>query len=682
MLPITMKVNNFTSYIDETIDFNEYGSPIIICGNNGNGKSSIIDMITTALYFRARGTDSRGSGMDDLINKDEKEMIVDFTFQMNNTNYEIIRKKVRNGSHSLTLLIDGVDQSVSIKETQQKINDILKMDYETFMDTVCIGQNNSASFMEKTPDKRKEVFSQILNLDKYDVLEKYTKELKKNVTAKIESISSKVSEKESMVKFKDDYTVKLAEYEKEYSKLDTKELEKELEDVTKQKIEYESIKYRNELILRRRNKLQEQIKYSKYDIDSNIKLREELKTALDQYVDSSDSVEILNKEISEVRESYTSAKEHVASINASLQQLKLELSKVKQKKQKMQDHGIGICESCGQAITEEYKKQYIDGLNSEGNEIVKKAKSLENDKTELIDKANSFAAIGKEKTQQLNDIHNIITERKNKEYKLTVTAEKISSDEKNLIELEKELEENNKADIKELEDKKFNDGDIKRKISEIRDNQQNYSNKISVLKDRLKMIAEAEDSVNELKDEQHHLEVEKTDYESLVTAFGKSGIQSLIIENTLPDIENEINDILDKLTSGKISISFITQKQAKTKKTAIDTLDIIVHDNGIDRKYESFSGGEKFRIDFSCHVGISKFLTKRADATIDMFILDEGLASQDINARTIFVDSIKMLSDKFKKILIITHIDTIKEAFDNKMLVTKDPILGSKVSRI
>jgi exonuclease SbcC len=682
MLPITMKVNNFTSYIDETIDFNEYDSPIIICGNNGNGKSSIIDMITTALYFRARGTDSRGSGMDDLINKDEKEMIVDFTFQMNDTNYEIIRKKVRNGSHSLTLLIDGVDQSVSIKETQQKINDILKMDYETFMDTVCIGQNNSASFMEKTPDKRKDVFSQILNLDKYDVLEKYTKELKKNVTAKIESISSKVSEKESMIKFKDDYTVKLAEYEKEYSKLDTKELEKELEDVTKQKIEYESIKYRNELIIRRRNKLQEQIKYSKYDIDSNIKLREELKTALDQYVDSSDSVEILNKEISEVRESYTAAKEHVASINASLQQLKLELNKVKQKKQKMQDHGIGICESCGQAITEEYKKQYIDGLNSEGNEIVKKAKSLENDKTELIDKANSFAAIGKEKTQQLNDIHNIITERKNKEYKLTVTAEKISSDEKNLIELEKELEENNKADIKELEDKKFNDGDIKRKISEIRDNQQNYSNKISVLKDRLKMIAEAEKSVNELKNEQHHLEVEKTDYESLVTAFGKSGIQSLIIENTLPDIENEINDILDKLTSGKISISFITQKQAKTKKTSIDTLDIVVHDNGIDRKYESFSGGEKFRIDFSCHVGISKFLTKRADATIDMFILDEGLASQDINARTIFVDSIKMLSDRFKKILIITHIDTIKEAFDNKMLITKDPILGSKVSRI
>jgi exonuclease SbcC len=682
MLPIMMKVNNFTSYIDEVIDFNDYGSPIIICGNNGNGKSSIIDMITTALYFRARGTDSRGSGMDDLINKDEKEMIVDFTFQMNDVTYEIIRKKVRNGAHSLTLLIDGVDQSVSIKETQQKINDILKMDYETFMDTVCIGQNNSASFMEKTPDKRKEVFSQILNLDKYDVLEKYTKELKKNVASKIDSISSKINEKESMIKFKDEYTSKLDEYEKEYKQLDTKDLEQELEDVTAKRIEYESAKYRNELILKQRSRLKEQIRQSKYNIDSNSKLRDELTAALKDYTDSSADIETLNKEISEARESYTAAKEQVASINASLQQLKLELGKIKQKKQKMQDHGIGICESCGQAITEEYKKSYIDNLNSEGNEIISKAKELESSKEKIINQANDFAAVGKEKTQQLNVLYDVVTEYKNKKYKLSVTAEKITADETNVAEFEKDLAENEKAVIKELEEQEFNDGSIKRQINEIRNKQQDYSNKISVLKDRLKMIAEAEKVVTNLKEEQHNLELEKTDYESLVTAFGKSGIQSLIIENTLPDIEDEINDILDKLTSGKISISFITQKQAKTKKTSIDTLDIVVHDNGIDRKYESFSGGEKFRIDFSCHVGISKFLTKRADATIDMFILDEGLASQDINARTIFVDSIKMLSDRFKKILIITHIDTIKEAFDNKMLITKDPIAGSKVSRI
>ena len=682
MLPITMRVNNFTSYIDETIDFNEYGSPIIICGNNGNGKSSIIDMITTALYFRARGTDSRGSGMDDLINKDEKEMIVDFTFQMNGVTYEIIRKKVRNGSHSLTLLIDGVDQSVSIKETQQKINDVLKMDYETFMDTVCIGQNNSASFMEKTPDKRKEVFSQILNLDKYDVLEKYTKELKKNVISKIDSISSKITEKESMIKFKDDYTSKLTDYKKEYKLLDTTSLEKELEDVTAKRIEYESAKYRNELILKQRNRLKEQIRQSKYNIESNSDLRDKLKESLALYIDDSDTIDTLNKEISEARESYTEAKERVASINASLQQLKSELSKLKQKKKKMEDHGIGICEFCGQAITEEYKTQYIDNLSSEGNEIVSKAKSLENDKASIIEQANTFAAVGKEKTQRLNVIYDNVTEHKNKKYKLSVTAEKISSDEKTVAELEKELAENEKTNIEKLEEQEFNDGYIKRQINEIRNKQQDYSNKISVLEDRLKMIAEAEDVVTDLKEEQHNLELEKTDYESLVTAFGKSGIQSLIIENTLPDIEDEINDILDKLTSGKISISFITQKQTKTKKTSIDTLDIVVHDNGIDRKYESFSGGEKFRIDFSCHVGISKFLTKRADATIDMFILDEGLASQDINARTIFVDSIKMLSDRFKKILIITHIDTIKEAFDNKMLITKDPILGSKVSRI
>ena len=69
LLPIELEITNFTSYKHEIIHFNEFGSPVIITGDNGNGKSSIIDMITTALYFRARCTDSRGSGIDDLIYK-------------------------------------------------------------------------------------------------------------------------------------------------------------------------------------------------------------------------------------------------------------------------------------------------------------------------------------------------------------------------------------------------------------------------------------------------------------------------------------------------------------------------------------------------------------------------------------------------------------------------------------
>ena len=57
-----LRLRNFTSYKDETIHFDQYGSPLLVTGDNGNGKSSIIDAITTALFFRARGTDSREIG--------------------------------------------------------------------------------------------------------------------------------------------------------------------------------------------------------------------------------------------------------------------------------------------------------------------------------------------------------------------------------------------------------------------------------------------------------------------------------------------------------------------------------------------------------------------------------------------------------------------------------------------
>lgn len=148
--------------------------------------------------------------------------------------------------------------------------------------------------------------------------------------------------------------------------------------------------------------------------------------------------------------------------------------------------------------------------------------------------------------------------------------------------------------------------------------------------------------------------------------------QSYIIENILPEIEEEINNLLYDLTNGSITITFSIQKEAKKSKTTIDTLDIIVNESSISRKYETFSGGEKFRIDFACHVGLSRFLAKRAEANIDLFILDENLGSQDETAKQIFIQCIKKLNKYFKQILIITHINDIKDALENKIYIIKD----------
>lgn len=84
-------------------------------------------------------------------------------------------------------------------------------------------------------------------------------------------------------------------------------------------------------------------------------------------------------------------------------------------------------------------------------------------------------------------------------------------------------------------------------------------------------------------------------HQELTQAFGKNGIQALTIENVLPQLEAEANQILARLTGNQFHIQFLTQKASKNrskKKTKlIDTLDILIADAGGTRPYETYSGG-------------------------------------------------------------------------------------------
>ena len=156
MLPKYLKVKGFRSYIDTEINFESFGNTFVVLGENGAGKSSIIEMITTALYWVNSCTDSKGAGMDNCINSDCDHFEIEFCFVMNGITYIIKTIKYRNEARELEFYIDGVNQSEKVTETQQKINDVLKMNYDTFLDTVCIGQGKSSRFMSKKPAERKE----------------------------------------------------------------------------------------------------------------------------------------------------------------------------------------------------------------------------------------------------------------------------------------------------------------------------------------------------------------------------------------------------------------------------------------------------------------------------------------------------------------------------------------------
>lgn len=165
-------------------------------------------------------------------------------------------------------------------------------------------------------------------------------------------------------------------------------------------------------------------------------------------------------------------------------------------------------------------------------------------------------------------------------------------------------------------------------------------------------------------------------FKELVKAFGKNGLQALIIENAVPEIEIEANKILSKLTEGSMALSLEMVKPTQ-KGGEKETLEIYIGDSSGTRSYETFSGGEAFRIDFALRVAISKFIANRSGAQLRTLVIDEGFGTQDKDGLDQFVQVINTIKDDFDKILAITHVDELKERFPVRIEVTKEPGVGS-----
>jgi len=166
-------------------------------------------------------------------------------------------------------------------------------------------------------------------------------------------------------------------------------------------------------------------------------------------------------------------------------------------------------------------------------------------------------------------------------------------------------------------------------------------------------------------------------HQELQLAFGKNGIQALVIETILPQIEAEANQILGQLSDYQLNVRFITQK-ARNAKT-IDTLDIEIADRSGTRPYETYSGGEAFRINFAVRLALSRILAQRTGGKLQTLIIDEGFGSQDGEGCERLVGVINAIAQDFQCILVITHMPKLKEAFTNLIEVTKSEN-GSKIS--
>ncbi len=159
-------------------------------------------------------------------------------------------------------------------------------------------------------------------------------------------------------------------------------------------------------------------------------------------------------------------------------------------------------------------------------------------------------------------------------------------------------------------------------------------------------------------------------YAEVAKAFGKQGVQALLIETALPEIEEEANKLLSTMTEGKMSVQLESQRETRQGRIQ-ETLSVSIADEMGTRPYEMYSGGEAFRINLALRIGLSRILTRRSGAPLPVLFIDEGFGSQDLLGRDRIVDAISSIQNEFQLIIVITHIDELKELFPNRIEVKK-----------
>ncbi len=181
-----------------------------------------------------------------------------------------------------------------------------------------------------------------------------------------------------------------------------------------------------------------------------------------------------------------------------------------------------------------------------------------------------------------------------------------------------------------------------------------------------------------LRAELDALNTEISLYTELRDAFGKKGLQAMIIESAIPEVEAEANRLLGRMSDNRMSLRLETQREKVTGGVA-ETLDIIIADELGARPYEMFSGGEGFRANLALRIAISRLLARRAGAQLQTLIIDEGFGSQDAQGRSLVVEAINSIQHDFERIIVITHIEELKDLFPARIDVVKTAH-GSRVS--
>lgn len=223
-------MENFRSHKYTHLSFNKGITTII--GPNGSGKSSIFEAISFALY----GTSSYT--IEELIRRGARKFRVELTFELDGTIYKVVRSRSKrfSGENINKLYINGSPDARTSREVNKKIEEILGIDHDVFLNAIYIKQGEIDSLINITPAERKKIVGEILGIDRY---EKVWKEMRNAISKfenKLEYIKGQLLRREGVEKDIEEIKEEISNREIELRRLEDEHREIEVIYQEKRKI--------------------------------------------------------------------------------------------------------------------------------------------------------------------------------------------------------------------------------------------------------------------------------------------------------------------------------------------------------------------------------------------------------------------------------------------------------------
>ncbi len=159
------------------VDLTESPTTLIV-GNNGAGKSTILDALCFVLFNKPFRKINKAQLMNSV---NERELLVEVEFKIGTIDYKIVRG-IKPSVFEIYRNHELVDQNAANKDYQKHLEQsILKLNYKSFTQVIILGSSTFVPFMQLSAAHRREVIEDLLDIQIFSQMNSILKERVKDV---------------------------------------------------------------------------------------------------------------------------------------------------------------------------------------------------------------------------------------------------------------------------------------------------------------------------------------------------------------------------------------------------------------------------------------------------------------------------------------------------------------------